>query len=149
MIETSTQDPVEVMAPFARIVGQWQNTEMIELVHHIEWGVDKRTINMHSHAPDGTLLSEGRWFWHSGEGVIKGYAVAIEMPVEFFDYTVTAFEDNKLTMALTSYTPTGEATKHIETWTFSDDNHYTFALHSKTPDGLVKTLEFGFERRAS
>ena len=135
------------LAGFERIIGQWRNHEMIELVHHIEWGVGKRAVNVRSYAPDGALMSEGRWFWHPGAGEIKGYTVAIGMPVEFFDHTIKSFENDKLTMELTSYSPSGEAAEHIETWTFTDDDHYTFTLHSKTPDGLMKALEFGFERK--
>lgn len=139
---------ITAMQPFARIIGTWRNKAHTELIHHVEWGVEQRIVNMHSHAPDGTLVSEGSWFWHPGEGAIKGVAVAVKMPVAFFDYTVKSFKGDVLEMALTAYNQAGEPAEHIETWTFTDDDHYTFTLQAKTPEGWAQIMAFGFERQA-
>ena len=134
------------LAPFERLVGgQWQlGDSSLEL----EWGVGRRSVKSRSYfAIDGErrLVSEGTWFFHPGEQQIKGVFTAIDMPIDFFDYT-TRFEGNTMVSDLVSYGPGGEKSVYVETWELTDASHYVWKLFQKTPDGLQEVMGGTYSR---
>ena len=68
-------------------------------------------------------MSDGTWFWHSGDKAIKGIFVALDMPVVFFDYT-TRFDGDKMINDLLTYDPAGTESIYTETWDFTEENTY-------------------------
>ena len=63
------------LAPFTRLVGgTWH---MDDSKHEFFWQVGRKAIGNRSYfMVDGEyqLVSEGAWYWHPGEGVLRGYA---------------------------------------------------------------------------
>ena len=73
------------------------------------------------------LVSEGSWFWHPGEKMIKGFFTAINMPVDFFEYT-TETKDGKIVSALDSYDSTGNKMSYTEVLEFTGKHTYQWSL---------------------
>lgn len=123
------------LQPFERLVGgQWHLENSYQV---FEWGVGRQSIRARSYfVVDGQakLVSEGGWYWHPAQEVIKGTFTAIEMPVVFFDYT-TRFEANTMVNELKAYAANGKETVFAETWEFVDDTHFEWKLTSELPDG--------------
>jgi hypothetical protein len=136
------------LAPFERwIGGQWHLDGSYQ---EIEWGLGKRSVKSRSYfIVDGKpqLVSEGSWFWHPGEGQIKGVFTAVEMPVVFFDYT-TRFEDGRMVNDLRSYDAAGNESLYVETWEFVDETHYEWTLLLETGSGLEKVMGGTYERKS-
>ncbi|NNF36357.1 MAG: hypothetical protein HKN68_19800, partial [Saprospiraceae bacterium] len=62
------------------IGGEWQFGETYQV---FEWGIGKKSVKSRSYFilnGEPTLTSEGLWFWHPGEKIIKGYFTAVNMP---------------------------------------------------------------------
>jgi hypothetical protein len=134
------------LAPFERLIGGRWHLE--GTYQEFEWGVGKRSVKSQSYfVIDGKpkLVAEGMWFWHPGEQQIKGVFTAIEMPVEYFDYT-TRFEGNKMVNDLRSYDAKGVETVYVETWEFTDDTQFVWKLMTKTPDGLQEMMSGTFSK---
>ncbi|NBC66773.1 MAG: hypothetical protein GVY07_14095 [Bacteroidetes bacterium] len=76
------------LSGFAAIVGgEWHRQGGYQT---FKWGIGKKSViaeNYFIMEGKAQKVSEGVWFWHLGEQQIKGYFTAINMPVEFFDYT--------------------------------------------------------------
>ena len=148
-----TLDSTNPLTPFARLIGgEWyyDGKDGAYTHHHFEWGVGQKTVISRSYAPDNNgevLVSEGFWFWHPAEQTIKGYHIAIGMPVEVFEYTTT-FEGNKMVSELRATNPEGAVANHIETWQFTDEDHYVCTVDNKTPAGPQKWLELSFIRKS-
>lgn len=71
--DEAAASPRGLMAPFARLVGgEWH---IGPLRHVFEWGVGENTVIARSFDPEGKLASEARWFWHPGDGVVRGYSI--------------------------------------------------------------------------
>jgi len=115
------------LAEFDRLVGgQWWMGD--DSYHEFEWGLDRQMVKTRSYVvTDGEpkLVSEGVWFWHPGEGAIRGYHVAIEMPVSFFDYT-TRFEGDTMISELDSFGEMGDS--YEETFEFTSPSEYVWTL---------------------
>ena len=92
------------------------------------------------------LVSEGAWFWHPGEGQVRGYFTASGMPAALFDYR-TRFEGNTMVHDLRSYGANGEEAAYIETWEFLDDARYVWRLLRQTPDGPKEEMSGTYTRR--
>lgn len=135
------------LAPFERLIGgEWHQPGNYQV---IEWGVGQKVVtSRHYFLMDGqpVLVSEGFWFWHPGEQAIKGYFVAIEMPVEVFEYTTT-FEGNKMVSELKAFNPDGGEENYVEEWEFSGDDQYEFSLYAITPEGRTQALNSTFSRK--
>lgn len=135
------------LAPLARLVGgEWH---MRDSYQTFEWSVDGRTIVTRGYAVGESgpkLVSEGMWFWHPGEQQVRCYAVAVDMGVDFFDYT-THFDGDTIVNDLRCYgTYSGE---YRETWRFTDNNHYSWTLLREGAEGLEDFMEGTFTRRPS
>ena len=135
------------LAPFQRLVGaQWHLGGSYQ---EFEWGVGGRSVRSRSYSVVGgeaQSVSEGSWFWHPGEKVLKGYFTAVEMPAEFFDYTTT-FEGEKMVNDLRAYDAFGNQEAFVETWEFIDEDRYLWKLFQKTPDGLAEIMSGTYSRK--
>lgn len=144
--QDQTNDSVDALSPFAKLIGgEWHLDGSVQV---FEWGVGKLSVKSTSYFiinEEPQIVSEGIWFWHPGERKIKGYASAIEMPVQFFDYT-TKYEGNKMVHALTSYTPKGTSENYTETWEFIDEDHYSWSLFTDIATGQQKIMGGTYER---
>ncbi len=134
------------LAPFARLMGgEWYLGD--DSYHAFEWGVGKKIVHSKSYfVVNGspTLVSEGVWFWHPGNEAIEGYATAVQMPVEFFEYE-TRFIGDTLISDVMSYGPQGGA--YRETWEFLDENRYVWTLYAKKGEGLERAMGGTYVRR--
>ncbi len=138
----------EPLSGFSRLIGgRWE----FEGGYHVfEWSVEKRLVKSSSYfIEDGrpTLVSEGFWFWHPGEKKLKGYAVAVKMPVVFFDYT-TKFENERIISELRSYSGDGKEEEYIETFQFLDEDSYLWTLSTKEANREVMRDRFKRKRIA-
>ena len=135
------------LAPLARLIGgEWHQEGNYQVV---EWGVGQKSVaSRHYFLVNGEpqLVSEGFWFWHPGEQAIKGTFVAIEMPVEVFEYTTT-FEGDKMISELKAYNPEGVEENYVEEWVFTGEDQYTFSLYADTPAGRQQAMEMSFVRQ--
>ena len=116
------------LAPFAQFVGGewWLGEDSYQV---FEWGVGEQLVKTKSFfVTDGQpmLVSEGVWFWHPGEEAIRGYHVATEMPVYFFDYR-TWFEDDKLVSDLVSFGEMGAT--YRETFELTGLDTFVWSLY--------------------
>ena len=114
-----------------------------------EWGVGNLSIIAKNYSvKDGeeTLISEGYYFYHPGEKVIKGYFTAINMPIFFFDYT-TKFVDDKIVSNLTAYSNDGKPAKYTEILHLKDKNYITWDLLVDTKDGKQKIMSGEYRRK--
>jgi hypothetical protein len=134
------------LAPFERLIGgMWVWGESST---EYEWGVGRQSVKARSYfLVDGNLklVSEGAWFWHPGEGQIKGVFTAVGMPVALFDYT-TRFEGERMVNDLAAYSASGEKTMYVETWEFTDETHYNWKLLQESPDGLQEVMAGTFSK---
>ena len=135
--EPSAANP---LADFERLIGgQWRLEGSYQ---EFEWGIGKRSVRGSNYFivnGEPRLVSEGMWYWHPGDEMIKGVFAARDMPVDLFDYT-TQFEGNRMVSELVSFGTHGDRTEYVETWEFTDDTHFTWTLFRKTPDGLEKEM---------
>ena len=141
------QPASDPLAPFERLAGgEWHLEGSYQV---FEWGVGRQSVKARSYfVVEGKprLVSEGLWFWHPGEAKIKGIFTAIDMPVNFFDYT-TRFEGNKMVNTLRAYAPGGKETVFEETWEFTDESHFEWKLMSETPDGMQQQMSGTYTRK--
>jgi hypothetical protein len=135
------------LAGFERLIGgRWHLEGSYQ---EFEWGVGRRSVRARSFfLVEGKprLVSEGTWFWHAGEGKVKGIFTAIDMPVELFEYT-TRFEGNSIVSDLVAYTADGGRSAYTETWEFLDDAHFQWTLFAVTPDGPRKEMGGTYSRK--
>lgn len=140
-------DSSNPLAPFDPLIGgEWHQEGNYQV---LAWGVGRKTVtSRHYFLVDGEpqLVSEGFWFWHPNEQTIKGTFVAIEMPVELFEYT-TKFEGNKMVSELKAFTSEGVDEHYIEEWRFNGADQYTFSLYADTPEGRQQALELTYVRQ--
>jgi hypothetical protein len=114
-----------------------------------EWGVGKKSVITEIYfIMDGEAqkVSEGVWFWHPGEQQIKGYFTAINMPVEFFDYT-TRFTEEGLESDLSAYDSSGDRTRYTEAWIIEDEDQISWILYSLDGDEKTQVMQGGLRRQ--
>lgn len=94
---------------------------------------------------DGTwkLVSEGLWYWDPDAHTIRSVVVAIDMPVEHFEYR-SRVEGDRIVHDLQVFGP--EPGRFIEVWSF-DGDEYTYWL--ERPGGGGERLLGGSFRKAS
>lgn len=123
--------PAEPLKPFEQFIGEWKLDNAVQV---FEWGVGKTSVMGKSYRLDSdksrTLISEGMWFWHPGEQKVKGFFMAINMPVVFFDYT-TRFQDRKMVSELSSFDKTGNKSSYTEWMELQSDSTYKWTLMQK------------------
>lgn len=125
----------------ALVIGEWETADSR---HTFEWGVGKRVVRSRSYfRKDGTweLVSEGWWFWDGAQATLRGFAVAVGMPVEVFEYR-SIIEGAEIVHDLEAQGAAGGS--YVERWRFAGDE-YDWSLES--PDGGEKIMA-GTYRRA-
>jgi hypothetical protein len=137
---------VNPLAGFEQLVGgAWHLDGSYQV---FEWGLERRIVRATSYVVTGSdtsQVAEGMWFWHPGDRTVRGIVTAINMPVEFFDYT-TRFEGKALIHDLTSYGNMGDT--YVERWELTDEDHDEWTLF-RMDDGELERLMGGtFERIA-
>ena len=144
----SAQDPRPEVVPLARLVGgSWYLGE--DSYHTFELGVGGQSVTSKSYfvLPDGDkLVSEGAFFYHPGEDVVKGYVVAVDMGLDLFEYSVEARADTLL-MDLKTFGPQAGETPLRETWVFTDDDHYVWTLFQQGDGGWERLMGGTYQRR--
>ena len=135
------------LQPFERLIGgTW---ELEGSTQEFEWGVGRKFVVSRSYfIVDGNprKVSEGFWYWHPGEKEIRGVFVAIDMPVQLFDYT-TRFEGGKMISRLRSYTTGGEESVYTEIFHFKIDGQYEWSLYEGSDEGQAKAMGGTFIRK--
>ncbi len=124
----AAQAPTGNLLGFESLIGgQWWLGD--DSYQEFEWAVGQQMVKSRAYFvldETPTLVSEGVWFWHPGEEAVRGYHVAVEMPVHFFDYT-TRFEGNTLVSDLVSYGEMGAT--YRETFEFTGPDTYVWTLY--------------------
>jgi hypothetical protein len=118
-------------------------------VQSLEWGLDRRSVISKSWwvvAGERTLVSEGVWFWHPGERKIRGYFTAVQMPVEFLEYT-TLFQDGRMVSDVVTWSPTGERADYRETWEPDGANRYEWTVFENHEGHFEKSMGGTFARK--
>jgi hypothetical protein len=135
------------LASFERLIGgQWY---LAGSYQEFEWGVGRRSVIARSYfVVEGIpkLVSEGVWYWHPEKKRIRGIFIAIDMPVEVFEYT-TRFEGNSIVSELAAYNADGTKTMYKEVWEFLDDAHFAWTLFAETPEGLKEEMSGTYSRK--
>ena len=132
---------------FSRLIdGKWY---MKNSYQTFEWRVDRKIVKARSYIIEENeerLVSEGFWFKHPETNLIKGYFFAVNMPIEFFDYT-TKIENNKMINNLVAYTKEGQKQEYIEIWEFISENKYLWSLNQKSKNGMVTIMQDEYLRK--
>ena len=126
------------------IIGTWEGPGS----RHVHtWGVGRRLIKSESFFKADEiweLVAEGIWFWDSEDEVIRGVAVAVDMPVDRFDYR-TVVDGSEVIHDLKAYGEKEE--QFVETWTFGPTG-YVWQLEQATEDGLMRITGGAYDRVA-
>jgi len=137
------------LAPFDRLVGgEWH---MADSYHVFRWGAANKSFHSQSFfVAEGTPVpvGDGVWFFHPGEGVIRGYGMADGMGIDLFEYT-SRWEGDTLINDLVTYDADGDKGEYVEHWEFSDSDTYEWTLYARAGDGLQKAMGGTFTRKAS
>ena len=93
--------------------GEWKSGSTIQL---FEWGLDQRTVKASSYVLSGderVLASEGFWFWHPQDKVIKGFFVAKGMPFYMIE-SEAEFDGRKFIHRLKTYSENDDPQRYVE-----------------------------------
>ena len=137
------------MQPLERLVGgAWYLGE--DSYQTFRWGLGRLSMvaEMFVVTPAGPqAVSEMMFAYHPGERVVKGWGVARQMGIDFFEYDITV-DGETLVFDLKAFGPAAEEGPLRETWTFTDADHYEWSLLSGAGDGSwERTMSGTFERR--
>jgi hypothetical protein len=127
----------------ALVVGEWEADDSRQV---FEWGVGQQTIRSRSYfkSDDGwTLVGEGMWYWDARQATIRGVAVAIEMPVELFEYR-SVVRNREIVHELVAQGAAGG--EFVERWVF-DEGGYRWSLEAEA-NGALEEIMGGTYRRA-
>lgn len=143
----AAQEPHPELAPLERLIGgRWYLGDSYNV---FEWGVGGQSVRMASYAvlPEGDqLIAEGAFVYHPGRQMITGFAVAVGMGIDYFDYEIQVRGDT-LDMALEAFGPQAMEGPIRETWVFTDDDHYVWTLLQGAGDGWAQIMGATYERR--
>ena len=149
-VPLGAQDVHPELAPLERLIGgSWHLGE--DSHQSFSWGVGRQSVKseMHFVTPDGTaLVAELTFLYHPGLEAVKGYGVAVDMGVDFFEYTVH-FEGDTIVLDLEAFGPAAGDAVQRETWVFTDDDRYLWTLYEQSEAGWERTMGGTFERRRS
>jgi hypothetical protein len=135
--------PSHLEAFGALVIGEW---EAEDARHVFTWGVGRRLIHASSYFAEGDewkLVSEGIWYADTEEGTIRSVQVAIDMPVERFEYR-SHVRGTRVEHELQVVGP--EPGQFVEIWSFSEAG-YDWWLES--PDDPGRRLMGGSFRRST
>lgn len=113
------------------------------------WGAARKSFHAQSFfVADGTAVpvGDGSWYFHPGDGLIRGYQVAEGMGIDLFEYT-SRWEGDTLLNDLVTYDGDGKANQYEERWEFSDADTYEWTLYARTEDGLHRAMGGTFTRQ--
>lgn len=137
------------LAPFDRLIGgEWHLGSSYQ---EFEWGLGMRSVKSRSYFVENgvpRLVSEGIWFWHPGEGEIRGIFTAVDMPVVFFDYT-TRFEEDRMISGLRSFDASGTESAYVEIFDLAGQDRYEWRLMADTSEGRREVMSGTYTRRES
>ncbi len=141
----------DAMEFLGRMVGgAWHQGD--DFFQTFEWGAGRQAIRAKGYFVvngEPKLVSEGIWYWHPADRVVRAYGVAIDMPMVLWEYE-TALVGSELQHVLVTYTAAGERSVVRELWTFSDADHYEWTLLEQQFEGeWVRRMGGPFERRGS
>lgn len=129
------------LEPFERIIGTWVSGETIQT---FEWGVGRLAVRARSEIQsDSTrrLVSEGLFLLDPTRDEIRGYFVAVDMPVPYFEYSVR-WDGDTMLADLTTTGPDGSTQRYTETWAVSADA-FEWTLHDpQNPSTPVMAATF-------
>ena len=129
------------LEPFERLIGTWVSGETIQT---FEWGVGRLAVRARSEIQsDSTrrLVSEGLFLLDPTRDEIRGYFVAVDMPVSYFEYAVR-WDGDTMLADLTTTGPDGATQRYTETWAFSADR-FEWTLHDpEKPSAPVMAATF-------
>ena len=111
------QTPVNELEKFSWLIGGKWSMDKTGF-HKFEWGFQKKSVISRTYAKVGSdykVVSEGRWFYHPGQKVIKGHFSAQNMPFEFLEFT-TRFEGSTMVNDLSAYDKNGKLNEYTSTW---------------------------------
>ena len=111
------------------VEGKWTDGKTVQ---ELKWGINKQSVNARSFwVSEGKLklVSEGVWFWHSGEKKIKGYFFAIDMPFSFVESEVE-FDGTTLVHRMETYSGDEKPSQYIETFEQVSKDEYAWKLFS-------------------
>lgn len=133
----------KALKPFEPYIGSWKFGNTLQV---FEWGVGKMSVIGKGYQLNGTnkktLVAEGMWFWNPADEMIKGYVVAVNMPISFFDYT-TKFENGKMINELIGYNSDNHAEFYREIMEIQTDSTYQWILfedNRPVMEGLFKKI---------
>lgn len=106
------------------------------LTHVFEWGIGHHTLIARSYDAEGNYASEARWFWHPGEGVIKGYS--IDAAGSGLAEMTTLIEGDTMSNALLMMGSDGSRANYVGEWVFVGEDRYDWTLYKKTDSGREK-----------
>lgn len=142
--QQSSTDNANPLAGFERLIGgRWDAGDSR---HVFEWGVGRQVVRSRSYfVTDGRerLVSEGMWYWHPEDCVIRGTVVAVEMPVFLFEME-TRFVGDTLVSELVTYGEQGG--KYREQWVFSGDTTYEWTLFNTANAGAQAVMRGKYHR---
>jgi len=136
------QNPLQ---PFEAIIGgEWWLGE--DRYQTFSWGVGELSVKAEAFfVKDGNevKVSEGEWFFHPGKQKIKGFFLAENMPVTFFDYESEFDAEGTLINQIVGYDPSGKPMNFYETWNFTSADTFIWSLSTKNEDGTLSEVMNG------
>lgn len=140
-------EPENPLQPFEFFIGgAWVSETTYQT---FEWGVGKLSVKSKLYFLEGdkkTLVGEITWFWHPGENKIKGYGHAINMAMNFFEYT-TKFESPTVMMnTFYAYGGQYDGVAQHEKLEFINQNEYLWTYYNKMKDELLPAYSRTFRR---
>lgn len=136
--ETETQP--HPLAGFERLMGgRWQLDNSYQT---FEWGVGEMSVVSRSFVQTQSgdkLVSEGVWYVHPGDQVIRGVFTAIDMGIQLFEYE-TRFEGDEIISKLVTWDDNQQRGEWEERWTFTDKRHYIWELYELVDDGRKNVM---------
>ena len=136
------------MSSFSWLIGgKWEMKD--GTYHTFEWGLGKRSVKAKTYfkvEDEYVLVSEGLWFWHPGEKLIKGYFTAKNMPFVFMEFT-TKFEDRKMINKLKAIAKDGKVSHYSSTWSPIGKDGYSWKLFTGEEGSLKEVMKGDFKRK--
>lgn len=142
-VASQSQPSSDLEAFGALVIGEW----VADGARHVfSWGVGRRLVHASSYfaEDDGwRLVSEGIWYADAVDGSIRSVQLAIDMPVERFEYR-SRVRGNRIEHELQTFG--ADPGRFVEIWSFGEAG-YDWWLES--PDEPGKRLMGGSFRRSA
>lgn len=126
----------------ALAVGEWTAEDARNT---LTWGVGRKIIHSKSYfllQGEWTLVSEGVWYADPSGAGVRGVVVAIEMPVELFEYR-SEVRGESIVHQLVGHGEMGG--EYRETWSF-DDEGYEWTLETEAEGAMQRVMGGAYQR---